>query len=139
MSRKIVPPTGADVNTNDLITVKKALRELNIKASTFYVACKRHQWLKDAIVELYNDDVERNVKYITRSAIERYANERKSGGSANHDGTLKHTLWLADGEVEEAAELLSKAFGRPITIVRLYRSKSVVTITEVDADEDEDA
>jgi hypothetical protein len=114
---------------SELITVKKALRELDIQPSTFYVACKRHEWLREAISEQFNDDIERNVKYITRVAVERYARERRATGS-DHGGAKKMALWLMEDEIEKAEKALAKVLGREVTIDRMYKTKSKAEETE---------
>jgi hypothetical protein len=120
--------------TNDLITVKKALRELDIQPSTFYVACKRHDWLRNAITEQFNEDIERNVKYITRAAVERYAAERRPGHSANGHEGFKHAIYLTDDEVAQAVKVLSETLGREVTIERMYKTKGKAESNGVEAE-----
>jgi hypothetical protein len=133
--------TTTTTRPTDLIRMDLALKALgDIKPSTFWVACKRHDYLKQAIVTEIHEETGKKWTRISRAAVERYAAERRAGGSSgSHPGEFKVTTWLKEEEFEKAAELLTKAFKRPITIDRLYRAKANETNGTTDeADEDEE-
>lgn len=113
-------------NGVEYIAMKNALEFLDITASTFFVAAKRHADLK-AAVETKVKDPRTGATYsrIKWSAVEHYAANRKSGGSnGDHPGQFKYTGWLAEDELERAAKAVSKALGREFTFERLYKGKS---------------
>jgi hypothetical protein len=116
----------------DLMRLDLALKELDIQPSTFYVACKRHDYLKEAIVTEIHPDTGKKWTRISRAAIDKYAAERKAGGG-NHGGARKVTTWLMDDEIEQAEEILSEALGREITIERLYQTTKAEANGKVEA------
>lgn len=115
-----------------------ALEFLGIEDSTFFVACKRHEWLAKA--------VERKVRHpetgqlytrIKAEAVERYAAERKAGGNGgDHPGQFKYTCWLSEEELEKAQKALTKALGREVELGRLYKGKGKADAAETDAETD---
>jgi hypothetical protein len=124
----------------DLIRIDLALKALgDIKPSTFWVAMKRHAYLKDAVVTEIHPETGKKWTRISQAAIDKYAAERRAGGSSgSHPGEFKVTTWLKESEFEKAAELLTKAFKRPITIDRLYRAKANENGVETEDEETED-
>ncbi len=131
---KHVNPTA---RPTDLMPMWKALEDLAIAPATFFVAQKRHAYLKDAIVREKHPDTGREWVQISRAAIERYANERRAGGSSgSHPGQLKYGLFLAESELEEAVAVLSAKFGRDVSIDRLYRAKANAENGATDETED---
>ena len=68
----------------------------------------------------------------------RIFDERKIGGGSAHNGAKKFTLWLEDSEIESAARVLSEAFGRTVSIDRLYKSKAKTEDAATDATESDD-
>ena len=117
---------GTNVGTTDqpVMAVKLALKRLDIEASSFFVAKKRHEYLRNAIGTRVSEETGAEYAVILVSAVERYEAERKvGGGSSAHNGTKKFALWLSDAEIEQAARVLSESFGRTVTIDRLYKVK----------------
>ncbi len=109
-----------------VMAVRLALKRLDITAASFFVAKKRHDYLREAIGTRVSDETGAEYAVILVSAVERYESERKTGGSSSHGGAKKFTLWLNDGEgeLEIAEKALSEAFGRTVSIDRLYRAKA---------------
>jgi hypothetical protein len=114
----------------------KALEELGIEKSTFFVAQKRHDYLKNAIVREKHPDTGAEWVQISKAAVDKYAAERRAGGSSgSHPGQMKRTVWLSDEETLVAEQVLSAKFGRDISIDRLYRAKAAAEGETEDAAE----
>lgn len=117
--------TNVGTTTQPVMAVKLALKRLDITAASFFVAKRRHAYLREAIGTRVSEETGAEYAVILVSAVERYEAERKTGGSSSHGGAKKFVLWLNDseGELEIAAKALSEAFGREVAIERLYRAK----------------
>src|SRR5688572_15943613 len=97
MTRKNANRTNPTVRPTDLMPMRKALELLDIKASTFGVAVKRHDYLRNAIVRETHPETGALWTQVSRSAVDRYMSERKSGGTdGSHPGQLKHTTFLSE-------------------------------------------
>ena len=102
-----------------------ALEFLGIEDSTLFVACQRHDWLKDSIQRKVRHPVTGGLYTRMRwDAVLRYSQERRpGGGGSDHPGQFKVTTWLAEDEMAVASELLTKHFGREIVLGRAYAAK----------------
>lgn len=118
---------GIDV-TGEWLTKFQALTVLEIQDSTLFVACKRHEWLAQAVQRGYrHPETGTKITRIKTEAVLRYLNDHHNsngGGSGDHPGQFKYTTWLAEDEVEKAEKALAKVLGREVKVDRLYVKKA---------------